>query len=196
MARYRRVLFVVPPLSSARLIGRITIPRPFLYLLNETALDSQVIRMSPTSTSFYLHVDDGCVIRDGGGNSADSLMHTCADALEELGFEVSDRQENAKLDKIVGYETCRSPARLLIPKGKMWLLYAALRHLTLQHRVDTRTLWSLTGVWVWTALLRREVLCIPHLLFKLLDFGNDQVIAWWPSVRKEVTSMAAILPLI
>jgi hypothetical protein len=85
---------------------------------------------------------------------------------------------------------------LEIPGAKMALLHAALSHLVSEARVDTHTLRSLTGVWIWAALLRRDVLCIPQLLFKFLDWGDGAVLPWWESVRREVRAMAAILPLV
>jgi hypothetical protein len=51
-------------------------------------------------------------------------------------------------------------------------------------------------VWVWAALLRRDVLCIPHLLFKFLDESDGAVVQWWASVRRDVLAMASILPLV
>ena len=35
--------------------------------------------------------------------------------------------------------------------------------------VPTGVLRSYIGVWVWCALLRREVLCVPHAIFRMLD---------------------------
>ena len=57
------------------------------YLLNETAPEAQVSILSEKSTALYLHVDDGCVIREA--------MHDCADALEQIGFEVSGKSTSA-----------------------------------------------------------------------------------------------------
>ena len=49
---------------------------------------------------------------------------------------------------------------------------------------------SLTGLWIYGALLCRDLLSIPFKLFAFLERFQGQTIAWWPSVRKEVLSMA------
>ena len=43
------------------------------------------------------------------------------------------------------------------------------------------------------ALVRREVLAIPHALFSFLQQREGQVGPWWPVARKEASTMALML---
>ena len=68
-----------------------------------------------------------------------------------------------------------------------------LRELTSRNSVCTKTLRTLTGIWIWGAQLRRELLSIPHALFRFLDRFPEKIVAWWPSVRREVQAMATAI---
>ncbi len=159
-------------------------------VLNEASARGKGVVVDRGQTALYVHVDDGVVLAAGGTGLANAVMNGCGDALEDIGFEVSNRQPFPELHKIVGYEPERRPARLRLPAERGALLQQALRHQTTLVLVDTRVLRSLTGVWVWAALLRRDVLTIPYVFFKFLDFADGAVVPWWRSARREVSSMA------
>ena len=56
---------------------------------------------------------------------------------------------------------------------------------------------ALTGVWVFAALLRRDVLCIPHALFGFIDRNLEKgLVAWTTTARSEWLQMAQIVPLL
>jgi len=123
-------------------------------------------------------------------------MNEVADALETLGFVVTDRTASFKVEKVIGYQPSMSPARLDVPDRKLALLYDALAWCTRCPQVHTGVLHSLVGMWIWAALLRREVLSVPHSVFTLLDKLPNQLVAWWPSARSEVRCMANLVPLL
>ena len=52
------------------------------------------------------------------------------------------------------------------------------------------TLRALLGIWLWLALLRRELFSIPQNIFKLIDTCADTTVNWWPSARRETVAMA------
>ena len=58
-----------------------------------------------------------------------------------------------------------------------------------------RALSSVLGIWVWGALLRRELLCIPESIFKFVRVHQYRVVQWWPSARREAKAMARAVPL-
>jgi hypothetical protein len=64
--------------------------------------------------AFYLHIDDGLLAssrRKGTAQFATSKMIEATETLEAIGFKVPDRQTDDVLDKVVGYEIARTPAR-------------------------------------------------------------------------------------
>ena len=97
------------------------------------------------------------------------------------------------MDRIVGYEVERSPAGVRFPAKKAVVLQDALRSLAALQHVSIRTLRSAVGVWIWGALLRRELLCIPHAIFKFMDRYEGRVALWWPSARHELRIMADLI---
>ncbi len=84
-----------------------------------TVKGTQVVP-GPHQLAAYVHVDDGLVF-SGTANSqhvVDTWVHTMANALEEVGFTVTDRQVEGSLQKLVGYEPQTSPARLMMNRKK------------------------------------------------------------------------------
>jgi hypothetical protein len=152
--------------------------------------------LSPEQFAFYLHVDDGVVFGDGcRGDTVNKLMHAAADFLEQEGFNVSDRQLDPELEKIVGYTVVRKPARLELPLKRAFLLRAALRWFVAQAHVNKATLRSIVGVWIWGALLRRELLVIPHAIFRFMNYFDGDRALWWQSARREASVMAEVVPM-
>ena len=155
-----------------------------------------------SSTPFYLHVDDGLLMSERASKSAPIQQHACdqllpmaVEGLENIGFVVSDQLPDCELERIVGYVPVRKPAELRLPEAKGVHLSEGLRWTASCRMVHTGVLRALTGVWIWGALLRRELLCIPHAVFRFMDAFPDQLVSWWPSARREVECMAAAVPL-
>ena len=59
--------------------------------------------------------------------------------------------------------------------------------------VCTGILKSLVGIWLWMASLGRCHLAVPSSLFQFLDRFFPRVVQWWPSAKREVEVMAALL---
>ena len=158
--------------------------------LNESAARSEKAVISPYCAGFYLHVDDGLFAADSQEHSA-GLMRTSADALEEKGFRVCDRQEY--LTKTVGYSVQRKPAKLFFPLDKGAKLRSALRWVASCRRVQVDVIRSLIGVWIHGALLRRDLLSIPYHVFKFVEEFQGQVRPLWASVRAELLLMSNLI---
>ena len=172
--------------SAARKLG--------IAVLNEESVRGHAPTLLTRQLALYLHVDDGIVLSDGTDSGrANSTMHELADSLEVAGFHVDDRTESAELEKVVGYELERHPARIRFPLRKSVMLQDSLRYLARGRFVHTGVLRSLTGLWIWGALLRREMLCVPHALFRFMDAFEDQLVPWWESARREVFVMASMV---
>lgn len=96
---------------------------------------------------------------------------------------------------MLGYEVQRCPALFRLPGKKMALLREALFRETEKRRANLVILRSLVGVWIHGALLRRDLLCIPHALFHFLDaFEEETEARWWNSAKEELRAMARVVP--
>ena len=77
-------------------------------------------------------------------------------------------------------------AQLRLPLERARELVLQLDQMSAARTVHTETLRSVLGVWIWGALLRREVLCIPSAIFRMLERYPEQRLAPWASVRREL----------
>lgn len=75
------------------------------------------------------------------------------------------------------------------------MLDAALRWLHGQEWVNTSLLHSISSVWVWGALLRRELLSIPQNLFTFINRNEPRTVRWWKTARAEIKLMIDTLPV-
>jgi hypothetical protein len=163
--------------AGARHLGSM---KPSVSLLNEDAAAGGQIILDQAQSAVYLHVDDGMLLSTShpGGVHADKLLHHVADGLEVAGFDVSDRQLDSELTKIIGYTASRDPARFQLPGIKLALLRQALLEQVGCHYVDVEVIRSLVGSLFFAALLRRDVLSIPCSLDQFMDAFEGQRTAW------------------
>ncbi len=156
-------------------------------VLNEDVVRGRSVVLRDKQAGAHLHVDDGAILCSATTPGlSHQIMHRSADSLERIGFQVKDRQTDGSLSKILGYEPRRHPARLSLPADKAILLIDSLRSLAGQRGVEVDELRSVTGVWIWGALLKRELLSVPQRLFGFIDRLQGQTVRWWPSARREV----------
>ena len=168
-----------------------------ISILNEDVVHGRHVWIDELQNALYLHVDDGVFLSlaHGAKLHADDLMQLTADGLETAGFKVPDRQCNAELDKVIGYQLDRASARFSLPSTKKVLLRAACIEQANCSRVDTEVIRSLVGIWLFAALLRRDLLCIPHSIFRFIDANQGRVVRWWPEAKREMLAMAHTVPL-
>ncbi len=162
-------------------------------LVNEVVPQGKKPLVDELNSAAYVHVDDG-VFAAHDEDTANFLMHATADELENLGFMVSDRMESAALDTVVGYQVVKQPPGLRYPLAKAVRLAAALSWMVSGAFVHVETLRALVGVWMFGALLRRELLSIPGHVFAFIERHKTGTHRWWPSARREVKCMATLRP--
>ena len=165
-----------------------------ITLLNEATARGFSTKISSKQSAAYIHVDDCVCISDGCDKSnplhANQILRTMVHALEQTGFSVSTQETDETLEKIVGYVAQRKPATFRLPGRKSSLLKVALMELASQRQVFTPVLRSLLGIWLFGGLLKRELLSVPHAVFRFIDQHEDTLARWWQSARREVVAMA------
>ena len=153
--------------------------------------------VSSNQAAAYVHVDDAVFVSSSSSKAlaSDKLLKLTVDGLEAAGFKVTQQFKSDSLEKVVGYEVVTKPAEFRLPVKKMVLLRASLTLLSHAREVDVRVLHSLVGMWIFGALLRRELLSIPQLIFRFIEEKVGMVLTWWPAAREEARAMAVAVPL-
>lgn len=166
-------------------------------LLNEAVSRRFSTVVNSKQSAVYVHVDDTVVIssQHTGSLHADNMLDHITGGLERIGFQVTQQFRANQLEKVVGYEIVQSPATFRLPVKKMALLREALVGLAGQACVHIDILRSLVGIWIFGALLRRELLSIPHVVFHFMEENEGKVVEWWHSARLEVRAMGFVTGL-
>ena len=169
---------------------------PAISILNEDICLGRHVHIHDHQGAVYLHVDDAVTISTGTSSDihADRVMHFLAEGLEDAGFIVPERVQAADVQKVVGYQPVARPARFKLPDHKWALLADALKELAVPVWIDVEVLRAVLGVWVFAALLNRDLLSIPHAVYRMLDAHPNETIRWWPSARREVLAMSYAAP--
>ena len=167
---------------------------PGVVLLNEATARSYSVSVDDTQSAVYIHVDDTVLVSSGspGAIHCDRLLDETVNGLGAVGFQVTQQYRAGELDKVVGYEVIPRPAEFRLPKRKMALANQALLFLAEQRTVQVDVLRSLLGMWTFGSLLRRELLSIPHAVFRFIEKHEGTVATWWPVARDEVRAMAHV----
>lgn len=169
-------------------------PSAGITLLNEAVAKQYTCSLGTNQSAVYVHVDDTVIISDAkaGPLHSDHILTQVVTDLEEIGFKVSQVDKDADVEKVVGYEVRRKPAQFRLPGKKMCLIRDSLLELANARTVDVAVLRAVVGMWVFGALLKRELLAIPHSLFHFMDEYDNKRARWWESARQEV--MAVVTP--
>ncbi len=167
-----------------------------VVVLNEATARGYSVRVNDQQSAAYVHVDDAVFISSNKTDAlhCDKLLDMTVAGLGAVGFQLTQQSRDGELDKVVGYEVVSKPAAFRLPKKKMVMLRAALMFLAEQQTVSVAVLRSLLGMWIFGALLRRDLLSIPHGVFRFIERYEDQVVSWWPVARSEVRAMAHVIP--
>ena len=99
---------------------------------------------------------------------SDRILHEAVDDLKAIGFVVTDVREANTTSRVVGYEPHRTRAILTLPQEKLALLWEAIVTLERRRVVPVDLVAGLLGLWVWGALLRRDLLSVPHHIFQFV----------------------------
>ena len=151
-----------------------------VVLLNEACERKQSLQLTPCQSAVYVHVDDTVVLSDSvlGPLHSDALLDELVTGLEAVGFGVSQQERDGSATKVVGYE-----------------VHDALKYVASRKMVQIKVLRALVGVWIFGALLKRELLSIPHSIFHFMETFEGKTVPWWKSARDEALAMARVTSL-
>jgi hypothetical protein len=162
--------------------------------INDKFTMKEPILLAHNRPAVYVHVDDGVVLSTGRSHLCSEIMHKLADGLEDIGFEVNDRQDHTQVTKAIGFAFKQNPAEFLLPAKKMTLLQQALEWLIQAPTVDTCILRSVLGIWVWASSLCRCELAIAGTIFQFVNNYYPYRATWWPVVIREMEILIALVP--
>ena len=184
------------PARSAWSYAGLDSRQPGLCLMNEIAPAGRRVILDGQIVSAYIHVDDGIIMSDGspGVPKCDFWAGQCVSALRRRGFEISGYDRSGSPQKVLGYRPVSRPAALRLTPDREALLASSLDYLASVETVDLVMLRAVLGIWIWGALLRRELLSIPHAVFRYLDVATSRRAFLWASVRRELRAMSAAIP--
>ena len=167
-----------------------------VQIINELNERGGQVFLANNQAAIYLHVDDTSVYTSlGSAHSAEAIMHLVADIMEEFGFLVPERYGSDSLSKAIGYNINQANARFTLPAKKLHQLSTVLFGLAAVTNIDVDVLRSVVGLYNFGAQLRRDLMSIPHAIYRMIDSCSGYVVKQWPSVQRELRSMASLLPL-
>ena len=106
----------------------------------------------------------------------DEMVETLKAGFQSLGFEDGDVAKAEECEKVVGYAWTSEPPEFHLDAKRESLLWESMLYLEQGDLVDVELLRSVLGVWVWSALLRRGLLSLPHALFDMINKHERHVI--------------------
>ena len=170
-------------------------------LLNEKVEKGAPVILKEGQAAAYVHVDDGLLVSVpppslGSKPMSDVLLDAAVAELRLLGFVVNDIRPDGHTDKIVGFSPGVRRPTLELPANKLSLMWSAMGTTAAMKAVPVRLVATLLGMWVWAALVRREVLAVPFHIFAFVRAfeGIGGNVWWWPSALREWKAMRALLP--
>jgi len=173
-----------------------SVPPPVAFLNEDAERKVQTV-LDARQRAFYLHVDDGLSMTSDVApeHGAQHMMNQVADGWESIGFHVPDRRVSERIFRVIGYEIESRPAEVRLPRTKAAELHSELTDILRPRVVEVARLSHAMGVWVWGAILRRQLLSVPFVLFQQLSAATSDTLMLRPAARTELRIMRDLLPL-
>ena len=116
--------------------------------------------------------------------------------LEELGLPVHESTDGATDVDYVGLHFDGKNHEIRLSWNRLWRLRLGIKHIATLPRVSGTQLEKLVGHITWALLLRRECLSILSSVYVFIKRFYQEPALIWPSVRRELEQVAALLPLV
>jgi hypothetical protein len=132
-----------------------------------------------------LHREEVCHARDA-----------ISSRLRGLGFRVHEELEPSPVAEFVGLEFSSQPAIVRIKKKRLWRVALAITEILRRGTASPAMLEILIGHVTWILMVRRESLAIINDCYRFIRASHGPPVRLWKSVRHELSTILAILPLL
>ena len=146
---------------------------------------------------------DGAAILGADRSAVEEHGRRLRSVLNKFHLECPDLEEPCAEQTFTGLCFKRDEGTICASSKRLWTLRLALAHALWRNRLSSDQLRSLVGHFTWVALLRREALSVCSAVYSFIDTGDPTGSAasseqrrLWPSVRRELHLMSALLPLL
>ena len=188
-------VFVLCMLNRVALlhVNSLLLPNHRLMLMNEKEIRRRGVRITPSTSATYIHVDDFSVM-SALHSQVVALLELIDKTLRKMGF-VTTFAGPGEVDRYIGLAPL--PGGGWAPWGRrLAILHRALTELVENEWVCMPDLVRAIGIFIHFALLKRSALSLLHAYFKFAQADKATWRRWWPSARWEVDVRRRILPLL
>ena len=152
-------------------------------------------RLFGSSSCHAIYVDNYCVIsgdREVACNHAAQIRYSLIGAR----LPVHEIVEGAGELDFVGLHLDGEQHEVRMSWRRVWRLRLALDYLIQHRRCSEQNLEKILGHCTWSALLRRESLCIFGAVYKFARLVGERKALLWPSVLRELRQFSSLIPLL
>lgn len=130
--------------------------------------------------------------------ASERLLARVLDAYRSAGFVVKDSKvvrPTADVVTVLGFDIDGRTAEIRPSARMVCDLVASTRHLLRQPIVRGHSLSQLIGSWTWCMMLRRPALAALQRAYHYIEVAGTKPFTLWPTVRRELITCLALLPL-
>ena len=131
------------------------------------------------------------------GRSVDHVLAAASgvkDALEAEGLPTHP-VEAAAGGSTLGWTFAADRAAISVSQKTAWRLRIGIQHMISRRKATGREVMSVIGNYSFRALLRRELLSVLSSVYVFIERHFEQRVELWPSVVRELSWCASLLPL-
>jgi hypothetical protein len=164
--------------------------------------DNLVSMLAPTVTAARathgVVIDDFvlfCLCRE----LAERVVARVLAAYRAAGFVVKQSKVVAPTSavvKVIGFNICGADGTIRLPADSLYELVRCTLTALQATTVTGRYLAHVIGQWTWLLMLRRPTLAVLQHVYRFCRVAQQRHFTLWPSVRRELHTLLALLPLV
>ena len=139
-----------------------------------------------------VYVDNCCAI-----SSCPKRAVQMRDAVWRLasqkGLFVHETFEGSSFE-FLGLDFCGDMGFIQLTQKRYWRLHQAIKRLLQVGRISAKGMQKAVGVASWSMLLNRPLLSIFSAVYSFAQDGDLRISSLWPSVKRELGILQALLP--
>ncbi|CAK0857511.1 unnamed protein product [Prorocentrum cordatum] len=111
------------------------------------------------------------------------------------GLQRKELEHGLPEAQFTGMTLDRASGRISVGHRRCWKVRLAIAAILEDGFVSGKILHRIVGRFIWSAILRRCLLSIPHSIYRFIEVAGDSRIKIWPAVARELRWTMALLPL-